>query len=187
MRHVAFALITGLLLQGCASTTTQQTELSDQQLNLNRELIDILDKYSAKSVESEEILLRHQSAMVQLSSNPNDIFKMTRDRLKVIQGMDKVVPLPDYQGDIVKPLKLIAELTNYDIDISARPSHSTVWVTVGAAQRSAQDWLYDFDDQAKGRVNIEIFQNSDALASDGTVAYGEVSNGKIIVTFTDVQ
>ena len=186
MRKAACALLSVLLLQGCATTPKEQTELS-QQLELNRELIKILDKYSAKAVESKEMMLRHQSALVQLSSRPNDIYNMTKERLKVAQGMDKVIPLPDYQDDIEKPLRLIAELTNYDIDFASRPSHSTIWVTLSAAQRSAQDWIYDLDEQAKNRVNIEIFQNSDALASDGTAAYGEVKNGKIVVTFNSVQ
>lgn len=187
MRPVAYAFLSLALLQGCSTTPNQEQEFSQQQLELSRELINILDQYSAKSLESKEILLRHQSALVQLNSKPNDIYELTRERLRPIQGMDKVIPLPDYQGDIVRPLKLIAELTNYDIDIATRPSHTTIWVTSGAAQRSAQDWIWDFHDQANGRINIEIFQNSDALASDGTVAYGEVSNGKIMVTFNDGQ
>ncbi|WP_180208841.1 hypothetical protein [Vibrio parahaemolyticus] len=170
------------LLQGCASNP-KQTELEKEKIALQKSLLETLEKYSAKAIEAKEMTLTTQSALLQLDSTPSDIYKITQERLRFAPGLDKPISFRDIQTDVKDPLKLIADLTNYEIDFGSRPAHTTVWVTLAKGQRSAQDWIYDIHDQAKGRISIDIYPNKDALSMNGTAEMGEMKNGKIFVSF----
>lgn len=170
------------LLGGCA-TTAKTSDLDEQKLALQRDLINILDKYSAKAIEAKEMTLSTQSALLQLDASDEDLYKITQDRIRFAPGLDKPISLKEHQSDIEEPLRLIASLTNYEIDFDSRPANTTVWVTLAAGQRSAQDWLYDMHAQAKGRINIDVYPNKDALDSVGQVTMGEKKNGKIFISF----
>lgn len=189
MSHIGTVILivsSALMLNGCASKP-KVVELSKQQVELNKKLLSTLEKYSEKAIEAKEMTLSHQSALLQLNSSPDDVYKMTKDRIRMVQGLDKQLSFRAYQDDIAKPLKLIADLTNYEIDFGNRPVNSTVWVSIPSAQRSAQDWIYDLHEQSKGRVNINIYPNLDALSSDGSVSIGDKKNGKIFVSFNSAK
>lgn len=146
-------------LTGCASTSST-SEKADDERYISERLEQTLASLASKAIESKQIMMAHQSAMARLDTSRQRSGSYALNEAPPA-GMDKPIPLnTTFYGDAKEPIKLIAQLTNYEFKISG-PSTSTevLWVKLhNEYTRTAIELLGDIASQIDKRgVDVHIW------------------------------
>ncbi|EGR2118969.1 hypothetical protein D6U78_10675 [Vibrio cholerae] len=150
----SFCLIPTILLVGCAST---QTTLTKDELYISQAVSERLTELYDKAVETKEITMRHQAAMMRLNENVNSQNPLA----DIPKGMEKPIPMPDFYGAVEEPIQLIAKLTNYDFRFNGTKPIGVTWVQLSAQERSAFETLLDISTQIdKYGIDLDIYESS---------------------------
>jgi outer membrane murein-binding lipoprotein Lpp len=152
-------LVSALVLAGCASNS-HNAGLNSDESYISNEVNTLLATLAQKAVDAKEITLKHQAAMARLSEPENGYDDPTG---APPEGLERVIPMPDFYGEAVEPLKLIAKLTNYDFKFRGLKPNSITWVSIAAQERPAFDAISDIANQIdKFGINIDIWSTPNA-------------------------
>lgn len=144
------------VLTGCASTSAANPD-SDERYISDR-LETTLVALSKKAVEAKQVMLAHQAAMTRLNVDAQQLAPIG----ETPKGMDKPIPLTNrFYGDAKEPIKLIAQLTNYEFQIKGTFDDTEVlWVKLhNEYTRSAFELLNDIANQIDSRgIDIHVWE-----------------------------
>lgn len=162
-----------LLMSGCAST--QQTVVDADAVAISEQLERTLATLAEKAVEAKQITQSHQAAMARL--NPD--VKGYKPIIETPINLDTHIPMEQYFGDALEPLKLISQMTNYDLKIgNTLPQTEIFWVRLHSMYtRTAIDLLDDIANQVDNRgLDIDVWETP-----------GEKHYGVIMLNYRGVQ